>query len=107
VRFQIDIDADQINGRPQVIRAIVARAVDFHNLGHARPAGGNGAGHDVDQFVGQDRREPGYRCLFDMEFERLAPRHFPKLGFAPIFGDRDIGIIQIAGVEDDALRVGL
>ena len=98
--------ADQINSSTQIVRSIFGNTVDFNQLGHACPARCDRTCHDLNQLIRFNGGEPRHCGLFNMELHRCAVRIFAKLHRAPIFGHRDVGVIQIAGVKDDALRIG-
>ena len=98
------MNANNIDRRAQVIGAVT---MDLDQLGHAGPTSGNGARHDLDDFVGLDRRKPGYSRLLDMKFQRFIASAFAQLRRPPILGDRNVRIVQIACVKNHTLRVGL
>src|SRR3546814_19773850 len=103
--FAVDIDADL---DPGVAQFVAAFAVEFKQKGHRASADARAAHADVDLFVEQDRH-----LVIDLgagDVELGAAVVGPAVVYAdraPIFGDADIEIFQIAAVEHDALRVDL
>ena len=104
--FQVNENADQFNGRAQIVQSVIPCPVNFNRLRHAGAARLHRPCHNVDHLVRQDWGEPGDRRLLDVEFQRLVAGPLAKLYRTPIFGDRDIGIVEIARVEDHTLRIG-
>src|SRR3546814_9939174 len=99
------MDVDQLPAGAQVV---LARAVQFEQEGHRTCPDARRAHADVDLFVEQDRNLVVDLGPRDVEFGAavIGPAVIDARG-APIFGDPDVEIFEIAAVEHDALRIDL
>ena len=97
------MDGEQAHFRAQVARF---RAVQRHQRFHAGIADAFDRQAALDQFFQADGREVIDLCPADVELD--IGGHPPLLArFAEELADQQVGIFEIARIEDDALRVDL